>query len=317
MGKSRRRRGSDGGSGEPQEPQEPQEQTITDEQWQQVHTAEEIAELTGWEFTKTKSGSYEFYDKEHDMLLVIKNTMLSNHFINAKSDGKSVSSKYSDAQSQNLNDIARMVYELPEANKNATPAIIFRNNYKTGILGQHMALGDFWGDEVPGHAVIINSSSFNKYHVGHSIRRTLLHETNHSADYMRGTGGAPVKSREHNGISSKQSFRDAINADVKNNGIKGISANSGQYDYGSNTYFSECWADSASIVQLKQMGYTNEKVQLYNGDVITVNEWVDRHPNAYKETVKELDTHYSTSFEKDASYNVLSHHIVDKYKLHS
>ena len=183
MGKSRRRRGSDGGSGEPQEPQEPQEQTITDEQWQQVHTAEEIAELTGWEFTKTKNGSYKFYDRDHDMLLVIKNTMLSNHFINAKSDGKPVSSKYPDAQSQNLNDIARMVYELPEANKNATPAIIFRNNYKTQTLGVHTSLRDYQGNPYPGHAVVINSSSFNNIE-GHSIRRTLLHETYHASDYM-------------------------------------------------------------------------------------------------------------------------------------
>ena len=315
MGKSRRRRGSGGGSGEPQEPQEPQEQTITDEQWQEVHTAEEIAELTGWEFTKTKGGSYEFYDKEHDMLLVIKNTMLSNHFINAKSDGKPVSSKYSSAQSQDLRDIARMVYELPEANKNATPAIIFRNNYKTHNLGVHTSLKDYWGNPVPGHAVVINSSSF-KNNTGHSIRRTLLHETNHASDYMRGTTGANTNSAEHNGISSKQSYRDAVKADVKVNGINGITMNSGGYNPHSNVYYSECWADSASIVQLKQMGYTNERVSLSNGETITVNEWVDRHPNTYKATVKELETHYSTSFEKDKSYNVISDYLIEKYKIH-
>ena len=315
MGKSRRRRGSDGGSGEPQEPQEPQEQTITDEQWQEARTPEKIAELTGWEFTKTKNGSYEFYDREHDMLLVIKNTMLSNHFINANSDGKPVSNKYPDAQSQNLNDIARMVYELPEANKNATPAIIFKNNFKSDKLGVHSALKDYWGNPYPGHVVVINSASF-KNHEGHSIRRTLLHETNHAADFMRGPTGANVNSREYNGISSKQSFRDAINMDVAKTGSK-VTMNSGGYATGSDIYYTESWADSASIVQLKQMGYTNERVTLGNGETITVNEWVDRYPNVYKSTAKELETHYSTPFEKDASYNVISDYFIKHYKIHS
>lgn len=313
MGKSRSSIGRETGIGETQ-PTEAQK--FTDEEWNNVSTPEEIAELTGWEFTKTARGSYQFYDREHDMTLFIDKTMFTNGFINANSDGSNnLKSKYSDATPKDLRDIARYVQELPDNNKDATPIIIFRNQYKTNNLGTHTLQYSTWnGEYVEGHNVIINSVSFRNLN-GHSLRRTLFHETSHSLDYMMGSGTNKRYSDSH-GISSKQSYRDIINTDVRNAGVKGISMNSGHYQYKDmGTYYKECFADAASIVQLKELGYTNEKVTLSNGNTISVNEWINKFPNVYKATKDELSSATTSNFQKPSNYNIQNKDISNKFKV--
>lgn len=290
--------------------------SFTDEQWESAKTAEQLAELTGWTFTKTERGSYEFYDAEHDLTLFIDKTMLSNGFIDKNSNGKSVKKNYADmgASSQNLNDIVRAVYELPSVNKDATPIIVFRNNFKTSFLGYHENSVNGWTEEYRnGHVVVINSSSF-KRNTGHSIRRTLLHETNHANDFMRGMGNH-YKQFDSMGISTKPSFRSAIDLDVKNNGINGITKNSGEYTSGSLTYYKECWADAASIVQMKQLGYGSEKIQLHNNKVVSVDDWIEQHPNTYQATVHELELGELSSFSRGSEYNTIASWATQKYKL--
>ena len=311
MGKNRK---SSGGTGDTGNEPTTSDEMFTDEQWENVHTAEEIAELTGWEFTKTQRGSYKFYDREHDLTLFIDKTMLTNGFINADSDGGNhLKSNYGSAQPQDLRDIARMVHELPDKNKEATPLILFRNNFKTRILGEHVHHSDFWDKIIPGHEVVINSSSFKSV-IGHSLRRTLLHETYHAEDYMRGTGSKSYDSDAF-GISNKQSFRNAIDLDVQNYGSKGISTNSGGYARGSVSYYKECWADAASVVQLKRMGYSNEKIKLRNGVLVTVDDWIKTYPNTYKSVSNELDNNAVLPFQRGEDYNIIRDSFANKYKL--
>ena len=293
-------------------------QYFTDDEWDSVSTPEEIAELTGWEFTKTKRGSYQFYDAEHDLTLFIDKTMLSNGFINAKSDGKNNvkvnGNEYGTPEAKDLRDIVRYVHELPEDNKNATPAIIFQNHFKTSNLGLHRTTyNTLTGESVEGHVVVINSSSFRS-NVGHSIRRTLLHETDHAIDFMKGTDTRHGDDHLF-GISSKQSFRDAINSDVLKNGFKGVSQNSGQYKKGSERYYRECWADAASVVQMKELGYGNERIKLHNGVVVSVNDWIKMHPNTYEATRRELSSSDISNYGKSSDYNYLSDYNKKEFKI--
>lgn len=289
--------------------------SLTQEQWESAKTAEQLAELTGWTFSKTSRGSFKFYDSENDMMLFIDKTMLSNHFINQNSDdAQNVNKKYAGAVAQNLRDIVRMVYELPSENKRATPTILFRNQFATTNLGQHgVAYNRFDGEATGDHIVIINSASFKNI-PGHSIRRTLLHETYHSADFMMGKATNYYDSDTY-GISVKDSFRSAVKTDAANVGVKGVSMNSGGYGVGSSTYYKECWADAASVVKLKQMGYSNESIKLYNGRTVTVDQWIDTYPNVYEVTANEINSISSGNFGKSAMFESTQPYYVKQFKL--
>ena len=316
MGKSRRGSNGGGDGGQPEPTPTPVEQSITDEQWQNAKTAEQLAELTGWEFTETQRGSYKFYDAEHDMTLFIDKTMLTNKFIDKNSTGNLTvnQDRFKGGISQNLNDIVKAVYELPEDNKYGTPAIIFRNRFATNTLGSSGGYIDrFTSELLNGHAVYINSSCF-KNGDGHSIRRTLLHESYHSLDRMMSSG---MTAYTQMGISTKQSYHNAIKADLEKNGLRSVSWNSSnprykKYGY---IYYAECWADAASVVKLKQMGYTNEKIRLPNKKIVTVDQWIDIFPETYKATVQEINHATRNNFQKPAEYNVIGNIITKNEKL--
>ena len=320
MGKSRKSMG--GGGTESPEPQETEEvQKFTDEQWANVSTPEEIAELIGWEVevTRNKSGkvtSMKFHDPETNMDVEFNNLTGNNakHFFDMENKGRSAPNdkltqkwaKYGlEFDRKNIRDVIRTIQELPMDNKKATPALIFDNKITPDsryiVYGTHQ----YAHYEGFGHSVRIYGSSFFKNKKtgigsGHSLERTIRHETNHAVDYMSSPN--PNSDDYHgSGISSNPKFLKIIN---KIGGLEkgnAITNNVSGYTTHDPKFRKECWADAKSIVQTKDAGGGDEYVQLGNGNVITVNQWCEKYSELV-DVVRELDSS-STGYNKPSSFN--------------
>lgn len=232
---------------------------------------EKLAELAGLEFSIDRWGNYHFKDNEHDLDLRIESEVLEQHL----SDGT-------------LNRFVRTYTEIPEINKYATPEIILYQNDSTDTLGSHAYAVSGSGL----HGVGIATSAFMKYSAN-SLKRTMLHETNHALDYVRGGKSS------FGGISNSKKFQEALK---KDGDVTKYSRKYVKYKYENggknNDYFLESYAEAASIVQMEQLGFGSEKIQKPNGELISINQWCKDNPNLYKVVSQELKNSSPQKFKK-------------------
>lgn len=297
MGKNRKSSGGTGGS----------QSESTELTWQSVKDdPEKIAELTGWKFTTDEYGNYDFYDKENDFHL-----KLTKETLDELKDSHLM-----------LNRMVQVVYNLPDMNKQVTPNmyIVSPPPFRNGVYGQHMSVSNKSTKEILGHGVAINSSLFVEDDP--EVMRVMLHETNHALDYIM--GGATDKSS----ISHSKQFKNALKLDGPSTGygesykykkdkfgrIIGEYAERTLYTKDSK-WLTENYAEAGSIVQMKKLGYGNEKIVMSNAQLkqlgygtkekpmpednsITVNEWCDTHTHVYEVVNDFIDDYDNGNFGK-------------------
>lgn len=259
---------------------------------------EKLAELTGMTFQELSKGSYEFYDAENDFRVIINKKLLDEF-------------KESPLM---LNRVMRILDELPDINRKATPGMYFVSSFeKSSIYGKHSVLKSKLDKQRLGHNTAI--SGYALVEDDAEILRVMLHETSHALDYMLGddytTGGFSASKKFKDALKQDGSATDySDNYKLKYNKYgfpNGEYSQKSLYSKDSN-YLLENFAEANSIVQLKMKGYGSTEVEAVGGNYITVDEWVDSHPNLYRVLSENMSTVSEADFVK--SENV-SHQAID------
>ncbi len=272
----------------------------SDEEWENVSTPEEIAEMIGWEadVTRNKSGNIvavKFHDPISNMEVEFNSLNSNNakHLFDMENLGREapdddlttlLKSVDLELERRNFRDVVRIIQEMDMDQKMATPLLYFDNNILSAkAYGYHSCLSS----NQYGHMVTICGMAFlkNSKETGHSLERTIDHEMNHAVDYM----SSHYKNSSNlvgSGLSSKQNFVKEI--ERIGSGKKAITENVSVYSKKKDKelfdmrFRTESYADTKSIVNMKKRGRGNEYIKQGDGTTITVNEFCDKYPDLVK-----------------------------------
>lgn len=240
-------------------PKEPSKLT-----YETLNTPKDIAEYYGLKYQKIND-EYHFTDEQNNTEIIIDKFFTRGFGATALIDNKNKGRKRYD-----LKEVIKLYDEAPSNLKQATPKIEFdktprRQENILGTTSRSTSRVKIYG------SALMKSKTDNG-----NLRAVLYHEMGHALDNN-------VNKEYSYGNKFEKAIQDDYSYQTRHDFTEELSSDYAESNFEETGTYSENWAESVSIVaqshlENKETAVLNDK----NGNVTTLEEWKEKHPNVYE-----------------------------------